>query len=461
MQREFHKTHLAVLRACNELLRRLSRAEDAVFCGRVFFFLFQSFPLGDKSSVNLRGEFHIDNVTTFEKELEPLPVATESAEKMDVEPPIDGPASDAQSTSSSLYPIFWRLQQDFSVPTRLFEEAHFTVFKQGLERTMEMFEKTPVVVQTKTVSDDPRGTKRKFGQDDGHDFNSNYNPKYLTSRDLFELELSDLAFQRHILVQALILVDFLLSLTEKAKAKIADANIPKTNQSLLYQYTLNEEDTKWVKATRTNIADYLQKGPDGNFYYRMVNTVLSRDKNWVRWKIESCPSIVSDAVPPGQYLEARATLRKVTAVPRMRAKPVNAIDLTFLSEADNAKGLERLKDRARYVESCNGCCNQLLTWFRFTPPTIKELTKGIENDELDMEMAMTDEEKQFLEAAKDSKTWRALRIASKTCLSKLDLVEPGQKLNSIFEETGAAERAANGNVAVIGDGHTPEVQVAS
>ena len=57
---------MVILRTCNELLRRLSRAEDPVFCGRVYVFLFQSFPLGHKGSVNLRGEFHIGNVTTFE-----------------------------------------------------------------------------------------------------------------------------------------------------------------------------------------------------------------------------------------------------------------------------------------------------------------------------------------------------------------------------------------------------------
>lgn len=57
---------MVILRTCNELLRRLSKAEDPVFCGRVYIFLFQSFPLGHKGSVNLRGEFHVGNVTTFE-----------------------------------------------------------------------------------------------------------------------------------------------------------------------------------------------------------------------------------------------------------------------------------------------------------------------------------------------------------------------------------------------------------
>jgi hypothetical protein len=58
-------------------------------------------------------------------------------------------------------------------------------------------------------------------------------------------KLSDLAFQRHILVQGLILIDFLLSLTEKAKKKWADvekANPKSANRALLYGFTLNEEN---------------------------------------------------------------------------------------------------------------------------------------------------------------------------------------------------------------------------
>src|SRR5687767_1511937 len=47
--KHFKQKHLVILRSCNELLRRLSRAEDTAFCGRVYIFLFQSFPLGDPS----------------------------------------------------------------------------------------------------------------------------------------------------------------------------------------------------------------------------------------------------------------------------------------------------------------------------------------------------------------------------------------------------------------------------
>ena len=51
-------------------------------------------------------------------------------------------------------------------------------------------------------------------------------------------KISDLAFRRHILVQALILLDFLLSLTPKAKKKLEHTS----NKSVLYSYTLNEEN---------------------------------------------------------------------------------------------------------------------------------------------------------------------------------------------------------------------------
>lgn len=54
-----------------------------------------------------------------------------------------------------------------------------------------------------------------------------------------QLQLSDLAFQRHILVQALILIDFLLALTEKSKSKSIYQNAQKAMQ---YNFTLREED---------------------------------------------------------------------------------------------------------------------------------------------------------------------------------------------------------------------------
>lgn len=49
---------LVLLRTLNDLLRRLSKTgSTTLFCGRILTFLSQVFPLGERSGVNLRGEY--------------------------------------------------------------------------------------------------------------------------------------------------------------------------------------------------------------------------------------------------------------------------------------------------------------------------------------------------------------------------------------------------------------------
>lgn len=103
-------------------------------------------------------------------------------------------------------------------------------------------------------------------------------------------------------------------------------------------------------STRSAIADYLQSGQEGKYYYRMVETVLARDRNWVRWKLESCPSIVKDAVTPQENASAQTGAKQATANRRMKARPAGAVDVSFLADADPTKGLEKLKDPSRYAE---------------------------------------------------------------------------------------------------------------
>lgn len=434
---------LVILRSCNELLRRLSRAEDAVFCGRVYIFLFQSFPLGDKSSVNLRGEFHVENVTTFEVSAQ---TSEKAEDRMDVD--VGGEAEAVKAPdgmreedeiaksgapdqnvkeksqtldTDTLYPIFWSLQHAFSNPVRLFSEENFNDFKKGLEATLAKFKEVPKVIQAPSP-EGKRGVKRKF--DDGYDeFANTFNPKYLTSRDLFKLELSDLAFQRHILVQALILIDFILSLTEKSKKKPYQVNAQK---ALQYSFTLSEQDTEWASGIKNSIANYLQEGPDGKFYYRMVDTVLSRDKNWVRWKMENCQPIIRDRVSTADFLEAKSGAQKAYSSRKVRST-LAGLDLRFLSDSESASGLERLKDLDRYVV-----------------PSAESFAEAVAGIELDMDIAMTEQEKENLGEAKTSKTWRALRIASKDKLSLFDRIEDGKSLERLFQpvDDTAAEESA-------------------
>lgn len=439
--KNFESKKLVILRTCNELLRRLSRAEDTAFCGRVFIYMFQSFPLGDKSSVNLRGEYHTENVTTFDQT--PTPPPEDAADKMDVDPT---PPSDSQASNGSdkngksvsftkdkatldadeLYPTFWSLQQYFSQPKELFDATKFASFKAGLEATMKFFlpyeSKAAPKALPKPSSDETTKKRKRSEDEEEDDFAHTFNPKYLTSRDLFELEIKDLVFRRNILVQALIIMDFLLSLSTSSRSKLA--SIEKPNQSVMYkEHTLGEEDIKWVLDTKKSIGEYLKRDHDGPFFHRMVDSVLSRDKHWVYWKVEGCPPIELPAIQPDAYLASKATAKKITAKKRMRPAPMGSLDLSFLEQANPVRNMERLKESSR-----------------FEIPALASFKRKIEEDELEIDMPESEESKKDAIKNKASKSWRALRIASKTRLSVFDKIEDSDKIGVIFEDKKPIEK---------------------
>ncbi|KAI2612119.1 THO complex subunit 1 transcription elongation factor-domain-containing protein [Hypoxylon fragiforme] len=428
---------LVILRSCNDLLRRLSRAEDTAFCGRVFIFMFQCFPLGDRSSVNLRGEYHAENVTAFE---ETQVQSEDSPDKMVVDTEAD-PTKDGKDESKSsvkavsfdaknkqasenpidadaLYPVFWSLQHYFSQPTTLFDSAQLVKFKTGLEATMTAFETVDKQQRSNKSSDDNKVTpqKRKHPEGDEDLRSSTNNPKYLTSRELFELEIGDLYFRRHILIQAFIVLDFLLSLTPQARAKLA--NIKVQNRSVIYgDQTLGDEDAKWAKAMKERITTYIQSETDGYFFFRVVESVISRDKGWVRWKVESCPPIKKDPVSPAEFNEAKSNVRRLATNKRLRPVPMGSLSLEFLKEEDRETAMEKLKDPAKWKL-----------------PDLNVFQEKIATDDLDLDFAKNDKEKSEILEAKASKTWRALRIAQRSKLALFDKIDDWQKVDVIFQE---------------------------
>jgi THO complex subunit 1 len=200
--KHFKQKNLVILRSCNELLRRLSRAEDTAFCGRVFIFMFQSFPLGDRSSVNLRGEYHQENVTSFETpegDDSKMEVDTQAETPKESGAPKAGAKNGAQDSNKTqapdpdtLYPLFWSLQESFSQPLKLFDLANFTKFKSSLELTIKAFQAIhdDSLYTSKSMENLKRTLKRKRDDDGTETLPEAFNPKYLTSKDLFQLEAS-------------------------------------------------------------------------------------------------------------------------------------------------------------------------------------------------------------------------------------------------------------------------------
>ncbi|KAI1376765.1 THO complex subunit 1 transcription elongation factor-domain-containing protein [Hypoxylon crocopeplum] len=447
---------LVILRSCNDLLRRLSRAEDTAFCGRVFIFMFQCFPLGDRSSVNLRGEYHVENVTTFE---EITAQSDDAADKMVVDTEADSAKEgkeegksiakavsfDAKNKSASekpldtnaLYPIFWSLQHYFSQPTTLFDSSQLAKFKVGLEATMAAFETVERLQRSTKGSEESKiiPQKRKSPEGDEDLRSSTNNPKYLTGRELFELEISDLYFRRHILIQAFIVLDFLLSLTPQAKAKLANIKAP--NRSVIYgDQKLGDEDAKWAKTMKDRITTYVQAENDGFFFFRVVESVISRDKNWVRWKVESCPPIKREPLPAAEFQEAKASAKRIATNKRLRATPMGSLSLDFLKEEDDETATEKLKNPAKWKL-----------------PDLSEFKEKIATDDLDLDFAKNEKEKSEIIETKASKTWRALRIARRSKLAVFDKIDDWQKIDAIFQEQPDPEED-QGDAA--GDGQSPQ-----
>ncbi|CAK7266761.1 hypothetical protein SEPCBS119000_002195 [Sporothrix epigloea] len=443
--RYFSSTKLVILRSCNDLLRRLSRADDTPFCGRVFIFLFQVFPLGDKSSVNLRGEYHVESVTTYD-ETPAQPVAAEEdgvAEKMEVDgAPEKGEAGEKSSGKdkkqpatdfTALYPVFWSLQASFSQPKKLFESAHFSHFKAGMEASLAAFQQISNqadVRKSRQLDESRRGAKRKRDKDDAETRESKpervdeladtYNPKYLTSRDLFELEVGDLTFRRHFLLQALIIIEFLLSLSPVAREKLAGTSAP--NKSVTYSdQTLSDEDTAWASKMKHDLTEHIKNSnSDGPYFLRMVDTILARDKNWVRWKVESCPSIALPAVTADEFVAAAASAERIFQPRRRRSSSVmGSFSLDFLDEEDTEEALAELKKPSR---------SRMLALDTFE--------REIADEDFEIEMPDSEASKQLAQDRKASKTWRALRIVRQSNLATFDKIDDDNDVQLIFKTSG-------------------------
>lgn len=83
--------------------------------GRILIFLSSVFPLCDRSGVNQKGDFNIDNQTEFQSQID-------DPSAMDIE-------GEEERKNDSIYNQFWSLQQYFSNPIKLLESSHFEILK--------------------------------------------------------------------------------------------------------------------------------------------------------------------------------------------------------------------------------------------------------------------------------------------------------------------------------------------
>jgi hypothetical protein len=220
---------LILLRTLNDLLRRLSKmGSTTIFCGRILTFLSGVFPLGERSGVNLRGEYgptwegvnvgkNGEDKKTEEMKVEPTEreeskETEEQGDQMQVDTKEEKKrvskssekkegalfpklAFDRSHISSTLdfYNTFWSLQLPFSKPLTFVTPEAFSEFKDAVDKVLPVIKEATAKERAMMGSRAGVGAgslKRKRDLDvEESNTNEYFFAKFLTSPDLTDLEV--------------------------------------------------------------------------------------------------------------------------------------------------------------------------------------------------------------------------------------------------------------------------------
>ncbi|KAA8915457.1 hypothetical protein TRICI_002378 [Trichomonascus ciferrii] len=384
-----------LIRLCNSLVRRLSKTQDAQFSGQIAMFLARAFPISEKSGLNIRGTFNTENVTTYEE----LVGSLDADGDEDVRDEDENASSQRaeEEANDVLYAQFWSIQSVFADPTLMFNQEKLDDFKGKITEVIQVLKKKPREGGGGHVKGRFQKRKWKNGEalseaEDNNEDEDVFVPKWMTRRDLFELQLKDINFRRTILTQIMVISHFLLSLTPEEKGKWPQQKA--VNRGVMYSFTLSPID----KAYFENILKTL--GPtfsNSESYHRFLTTlteIFNRERNWQIWKLQSCPSFESPKVDPTTFSNVEANLDKLK---QPRKKYWHAMGTPGLTKAWKIKtGLDDLRDPERYkIPDAETYYNR-----------IKELS------EQKKQLGEEDKEKeQEIQGSMESITWRGLRAA--------------------------------------------------
>ena len=280
----WNRGKLILLRTCNNLLRRLSRAAHTVFCGRVLLLLAALFPLSERSALNITGAYNRGNVTTWD-----APEVAAAGLHAGAGGAGDGPAEEGEVDTGAhldgaFYDSFWALQHTFSHMPSALPAAGWARFAAGAELLLSAFELDPVPADSVPHNSAPLGTVDRERTAAG---GTGGTPKYLTSATLLRLELRDPAFRRALLLQ--------LTLTLRFAIGPPSPTPPLKGPALEQAGKLAARAAACLSAVP----------PDGPAFLARVESALERDRNWVAWKATGCKDLFERA-PQGEAAPAAA-----------------------------------------------------------------------------------------------------------------------------------------------------------
>ncbi|KAF8505115.1 THO complex subunit 1 transcription elongation factor-domain-containing protein [Hysterangium stoloniferum] len=319
---------LVLLRTLNDLLRRLSKTgKNTMFCGRILNFFSSVFSLGERSGVNLRGDYgpqwegdvlpkkakQKENVKEKEKEKEKEGSQDVVVEGQENDQKAKRAASE-EAKKEEFYQTFWWLQLPYSRPPLFAHSISVDEFKDAVNTVLlvisEATKKERAMMGSKSVSG---ALKRKRDMEVGDDASRDYVfAKFLTSPELLDLEIADTLFRRQFLFQLLILLQHLQYFTPTEVVKWATTR----NRSLHMDFTLTPADAKWVEETWIRALEEMRPtSPNGKVVGETLGAVLERERNWIRWKNDLCPPFDKEPLQPSLEEQTRVKRQKLMEPP--------------------------------------------------------------------------------------------------------------------------------------------------
>ncbi|OON14951.1 hypothetical protein X801_09253, partial [Opisthorchis viverrini] len=280
-----------LLRMCNDLLRRLSKSQNTVFCGQIQLFLSRLFPLDEKSGLNLMSNFNLDKETPYNKTPDPSIFKHQLSMDSSTEDLDEGEtAAHAKSleVDANLYVKFWSLQDFFKVPTSCYDKSKWVTFRSNIETVLEIFSSIKLSGSNEGDASNTSGSSKfsKYLTSEKASPSHPFNPIFLVviphcSFQLLDLQLMDSSFRRYVMVQILVVFQYLITPT---KFKTPDQ-------------VLTEEQTEWLNRKRELILSLLSgnrktDSQHTDSFASTIGRILERETHWNSWKNEGCPSFV-------------------------------------------------------------------------------------------------------------------------------------------------------------------------
>jgi len=140
---KFQRCKLTLIRSCNELLRRLSKSKNTNFRGRVLMFMAYTFPLAERSGVNLKG---VSAPSTVAIEEAPddggddaMQVDGVDAQTAAAPSAAGGEGSGSGVVDFGFYATFWGLQQAFASPAASVAKDAWPGLVERMQTVLQVF----------------------------------------------------------------------------------------------------------------------------------------------------------------------------------------------------------------------------------------------------------------------------------------------------------------------------------